>query len=136
MIRTCEICNFTTKYKNVFDNHNKSARHIQRENTIDGAISTPEALTIEPRELFDYTTNNLCCLTCKKIYTTRSGLWKHKKTCKPPADETKNTEITTEMFQKLLDSNIQLHNDIKELKESHENQIKTLLSTLQKIQQI
>ena len=34
MIRTCEICNFTTKYKNVYDNHNKSARHIRRKNTI------------------------------------------------------------------------------------------------------
>ena len=132
MIRTCEICNFTTKYKNVYDNHNKSARHIRRKNTINEEISAEPDLTpkvaLLPEE-FDDNPNNLCCLTCKKIYTTRSGLWKHKKTCKPPTEGAKNTFNSVEINQELLESNIQLHKELKDLKEAHENQIKTLLST-------
>lgn len=63
------------------------------------------------------------CFQCKKMYTTHSGLWRHSKTCKPPLEDTQNTVITTEMFQQIIESNAQLHNDIKELKAAH---VKTL----------
>ena len=129
MLRTCEICNFTTKYKNVYDNHIKSARHIRRKNIINEEIITVEVNIIEPDKMLDNNSNKLCCLICKKKYTTRSGLWKHKKTCKPPLEDTQNTVITTEMFQQIIESNAQLHNDIKELKAAQEKTL-TVPSTV------
>lgn len=104
MIRTCEICNFTTKYKNVYDNHNKSARHIRRKNTINEEIITVEIPIIELCELLD---DNLCCSTCKKKYTTRSGLWKHKKKCLPKV-ETKIGVIESIMLAKINELQNQL----------------------------
>ena len=64
-VRTCECCNFSTKYKNVFDNHNKSKRHLINQN---------KPIDVENMVLFD-------CLQCKKSYTSRSGLWRHMQTC-------------------------------------------------------
>jgi hypothetical protein len=67
----------------VYDNHNKSARHIRRKNTINNEDIIVEIPIIELCELLD---DKLCCSTCKKKYTTRSGLWKHKKKCLPKVE--------------------------------------------------
>jgi len=104
-IYCCEVCQFTTTYKHVYNNHLKSKKHQE---------------IMNPKENARY----FKCFQCKKMYTTHSGLWRHSKTCKPSVEETKNNVITTEMLQQILESNVQLHNDIKELKEAQE---KTLI---------
>lgn len=67
-VRTCECCNFSTIHKSVFDNHNKSNRHLNRLNN-----PTEEENVKIP--LFN-------CLKCRKKYVTQSGLWKHTRTCR------------------------------------------------------
>lgn len=106
VVHSCELCVFTTNYKQVYNTHLKSKKH---------------------QELHSEEDNNIhynVCKCCNKKYKSYSALWKHKKTCKPPVEETKNPVITTEMFQQIIESNVQLHNDIKELKEAQE---KTLI---------
>ena len=67
VIRTCEFCNFITNYKNVFDSHNSSKKHI---------------LNVELRNNTNSNENKIyCCNKCHKKYTTNSGLWRHKKIC-------------------------------------------------------
>jgi len=108
VVHTCILCVFTTNYKQVYNNHLKSKKH---------------------RELHSEEENNIhynVCKCCNKKYKSYSALWKHKKTCLPPVEDTKNTTISTELFQQMIESNAQLHNDIKELKEAHKNQGKTL----------
>jgi len=94
--RICECCNYTTKYKNVFDKHLKSIKHHKNLN------NNHDSITYE-------------CNTCKKIYKTRSGLRKHKLLC-----FTKATEITTltvvEGDNREIDKIDQLSNQIMELK--------------------
>ena len=106
-IYSCEFCQFNTTYKHVYNNHLKSKKHQEM---------------LNPKE----NTRYFKCFQCKKIYTTHSGLWRHSKSCKPPVEDIQPPVITTEMFQQMIDSNVQLHHDIKELKEAQESQGKTL----------
>ena len=135
VIRTCDICIFSTKYKNVFDNHVKSFRHIKRqsninieplveiepENTlleIENSVIIKDDIMNESISSFIISAN--CCTKCNKNYKTRSGLWKHKKTCKILEQ---NAQIPVELIQQMIDTTAQLHNEIKELKEI---QVKTV----------
>ena len=94
--RTCECCNFTTQYKNVYDKHLKSIKHDKNTN--------------DPNSNIIYN-----CNSCKKIYKTRSGLRKHKLKC-----NNESAEITTlSVFDKEnteIDKMDQLSNQIMELK--------------------
>jgi hypothetical protein len=69
------------------------------------------------------------CVNCCKKYFSYSGLYNHNKKCKaalstnnPPTEtnDLSNMVITAEMFQKLLESNEKLHNEIQEIKRNQE----------------
>lgn len=60
---TCETCKLSTNYKNVFDKHLISKKHVEKN-------------TIETASKYLHT-----CSKCDKSYTTYSGLWKHQKKC-------------------------------------------------------
>jgi len=94
--RTCECCNYTTKYKNVFDKHLKSIKHDKNMN------NTSDSTTYD-------------CNTCKKIYKTRSGLRKHKLTCFAKAPEITTLTVVQEDNRE-SDKMDQLSNQIMELK--------------------
>ena len=104
VLRICEYCNFTTRYKNVYDNHIKSKRHTEHINNI--------------------MTNNNCftCKKCSKIYKSNSGLWRHSRTC------TSNVAISTSNTS-ILESRItELENELNELKNSNINSLANELS--------
>ena len=84
--RSCECCNFSTKYKNVFDKHLLSKRHLDTQNN--NAIMKFE------------------CSICSKKYKNRSGLWQHSQTCvKPPQEEVVSTGTTNmdQLMEKMLE---------------------------------
>jgi hypothetical protein len=119
VIRTCECCNFSTSRKSVYDNHIKSKKHLLKETTQNTSVKR-----------FD-------CIKCHKTYFSSSGLYFHNKKCIGNHDKTISTHIiasenifndmppsnvvfTAEMFQKLLESNEKLHNEIQEIKRNQE----------------
>ena len=63
----CEKCEYKTDKKSSYKNHLLSAKHIKE----------TDGYPIMPKICPDYN-----CEKCNKIYSNRSGLWKHKKTCK------------------------------------------------------
>jgi len=84
MIRTCECCKYSTIYKQVFDKHLQSKRHIELtkdENTNDTRYNE--------------------CNSCGKKYKSYSALWKHKKEC-----------ITTDKTLEINDSTGQISTNV------------------------
>lgn len=75
----CANCNFNCLYKCDWDRHLETTKH--------------------KKTIFVNQKNELCetqdyeCSICSKKYTTRSGLWKHSKTCKPKEPEDKDVII-------------------------------------------
>jgi len=62
----CENCDYGTSKKSSFDDHNLSSKHQN------GNKMETNGNAILP---------SFCCEKCKKNFSTRSGLWKHKKKC-------------------------------------------------------
>jgi len=89
VVHTCECCNFSTLYKQVYNTHLRSNRH---------------------NELINYTNNDdkiyNTCKCCGKKYKSYSALWKHKKKCLPKV-ETNNDVIESIMLAKI--SELQNH---------------------------
>jgi hypothetical protein len=67
---TCEKCNFTCFKKSNWETHLVTSKHVRNHTETQ---NNPEETTPEP----------LVCKLCDKEYSSRSGLWKHSKTCKP-----------------------------------------------------
>lgn len=93
--RSCECCNFSTKYKNVFDKHLSSKRHIDTQN--------------------NNNTMNFECNICSKKYKYRSGLWQHSQTCvKPPSEEVVSTNVTmNQLIEKISEIQEQCNNIVQ-----------------------
>jgi hypothetical protein len=64
---SCEVCDYTTERKGNYINHLNSAKHKSATNG---------------NEIKQILSKNLECDVCHKIYKDRTGLWRHKKTCK------------------------------------------------------
>lgn len=64
---SCDICNITTNIKSIYNRHLTSAKHNKLSN---------------PSSLHDIHCNT--CDICNKKYISRTGYWRHKKTCKVP----------------------------------------------------
>lgn len=79
---TCEVCKLSTNYKNVFDKHLLSKKHIEKNK-------------VETSTKYSH-----ICSKCNKTYTTHSGLWKHQKKCievnNPNTIQMELTEIETQ----------------------------------------
>jgi len=65
----CKICDFNTCKKSNFEIHLQTKKHLSN---ISATSSNTEA-----------TKKMNICDNCNKSYNDRSGLWRHKKTCKP-----------------------------------------------------
>ena len=64
----CQICDIKTNNKKDFNKHILTLKHKSQQ------MAT------------DFTSKNITC-ECGRNYKDRSGLWKHKKTCKMGKDE-------------------------------------------------
>ncbi len=67
----CEICNYNTSHKSHYNDHLSSLRHYKRKHLE----------TNGNKFAVDSTTSVLQCTKCNKIFSSRSGLWKHNKKC-------------------------------------------------------
>lgn len=77
---TCEKCNFTCFKKSNWETHLVTSKHVRNHAETQ---NNPEETPQEP----------LVCTACNKEYSSRSGLWKHSKTCKPKEPEDKDVII-------------------------------------------
>ena len=78
----CKFCDYYTCKKNDYDKHLFTRKHL--------GMVTME--TLETKKSQKVARENVAkhneCKKCKKIYNTRSGLWKHIKTCNIMMNET------------------------------------------------
>tara|TARA_Y100001970_G_C13964552_1_gene714908 strand:+ start:168 stop:473 length:306 start_codon:yes stop_codon:yes gene_type:complete len=80
----CEICEFSTINKTNFNRHILTKKHIK-------ATKEKEILLEKDK---------LACKNCGRNFITRSGLWKHNKTC-----INKEEELSSLLQQLLLQNN-------------------------------
>jgi hypothetical protein len=117
----CQYCDYNTCKIFLLKQHFRSKKHIKNMNTeTDGNQNMPE----------------FKCDICNKIYTNRSGLWKHKKICIKPQENNnqniENNDLTTNnnsiLDKEYIVEYIKQNNEIKDLllKENKElkNQLK------------
>jgi hypothetical protein len=76
----CVFCNYTTDRKCNYNSHLISTRHATNSENV--SIGNAFGNQIQQK----FSNQNYSCQKCKKNFSNRSGLWKHKKTC------TSNTE--------------------------------------------
>ena len=95
----CEICDYRTSKKSSYDKHLSTVKH-----SFSVAGDTKDA-TGDKKVAKSC---SLVCENCNKIYNSRNGLWKHKKTCIPTEKETNITEISPELIMNVLQQNKEL----------------------------
>ena len=78
LVFVCKVCDYNTSKKSDFDKHLSTRKHDD--------MVTME--TVETKKSQKVAQHNMCN-KCKKVYNTRSGLWKHMKTC----DYTTNVSV-------------------------------------------
>ena len=104
----CKYCNYLTSSKKDYEKHKLTRKHLKETGELNmETIKNPQ-------------TQPIICDICGKRYKTRTGLWKHKKTCegeikdelREPENEPVNQElpdvskmITPEMVMSLLTQN-------------------------------
>ena len=101
----CETCDYICSKQSDFNKHCSTRKHIEL-----------TKLTIHTKEL---NTHHVCC-HCDKKYTSRVGLWKHYKICKPPEkenismalpdDDNECSEPIKNYIMKLVEQNNELKN--------------------------
>ena len=70
LVFVCKVCDYNTCKKSDFDKHLSTRKH-------DGMVTME---TVETKKSQKVAQHNMCN-KCKKVYNTRSGLWKHMKIC-------------------------------------------------------
>ena len=91
----CKYCDYGTSKKSSFDNHLLSRKHFDRAKLYDEEIN---GNAIMPK----LCSSKFQCQNCNKIFSSSSGLWKHKKICKEPEIHTIN-ETVNEIAKKITD---------------------------------
>ena len=131
-IFSCEKCNYTTSNKKDYSKHCATRKHQEF------TKFTNEFTEKIPEE------NGLhICSQCGKKYTSRMGLWKHTKVCKPVeniqsvlpiGDDITSNEPIKNYIMKLVEQNNELKNmfiqqntELQEIRE-HNNQMQTFIS--------
>ena len=112
----CENCYFKTSHKNDYNRHLLTSKHKKWVFGNEMEMSGNEKTQKNP--------DKYCCEKCDKVYSTNSGLWKHKNNCKINDNDTDNN---TELVKYLMKENSELKNMIldvcKNSKPSEQNQI-------------
>ena len=92
----CKICDFNTCKKTNYEIHLQTKKHLSNISATSINISATKKMNI--------------CENCNKSYNDRSGLWRHKKTCKPyeQNDDLDNIQnnIQTENINELNDKDL------------------------------
>ena len=119
---SCQVCHYYTNKNSSYQKHLITAKHHKKQNTL-------EKLQLVANE-------HLMCVNCNRKYTSRVGLWKHKKQCasipqiiecpniKQPSDENQ-IKILTDTVIDLIKQN----NEFKELMIKQNNMILELVKS-------
>ena len=111
----CELCKTETSNKKDFNKHLLTRKHMKME-------TPPQNEKLEKSPLLE-------CSKCKKKYETRSGLWKHQKTC-TIIDNKSDNVIICDSVNIEDPEGIQLH--ISETSSSNETKVLNLVLELMK----
>jgi hypothetical protein len=106
----CDVCDYKCCKKSDMDKHFNSKKHIRN---INGNICNKEFATTE-----------LKCKICDKVYKSRVGLWRHKKTCD---DEEKKFNIKDQKIELLINEHVDFKNIIIDLVKSNTELQKQML---------
>jgi len=79
----CEICDYKTSHKSHYDEHLNSSKHVKRKQMeANGNIN-----------IANYDNISNVCELCNKDFSSRSGLWKHKKKCINDTEKNLHCEV-------------------------------------------
>jgi len=99
----CDSCNYTTSHKGHYDRHLLTPKHLNSNKSTDnGQITDKKGQISDKKGQHDYK-----CSCCNKIYSDRSGLWRHKKKCK-----TTEENITIEVSEKKSENPQQMNENV------------------------
>jgi len=115
----CKICDFKCSKLSNYENHVKTKKHLYR-------LSGNQMETLETQENAEifFIEDHNCICNCGKKYTSKSGLWKHKKMCnqkicdyshKTMEELPEDFKITPQMFYDLLKQNNELQKTLLEM---------------------
>jgi hypothetical protein len=111
----CEICDYKCYRKYDFNKHILTAKHKKQQKSNKSSESSEKS------------ENKFTCISCKKIFKDRSGLWRHKKKCTIENDEDDNNfesfNITPEIILNVIQQNQEFKGLlIEQNKQNHELQ--------------
>jgi hypothetical protein len=109
----CDICHYNTSHKGHYNEHLTSSKHYKR--TQKGNIGNKIDDKIDDNNL---EIENICCKKCNKKFKTRSGLWKHNKTCNIEKSSTKDQITDKELMMAIIKDNSELKNMIMKVLEN------------------
>jgi hypothetical protein len=114
----CETCQYATCNKKDYNKHLFTSKHIKM-----SKVTNVDVLVVEnsPKPIFT-------CETCSKVYSTKSGLWKHHKNCNNKGETLNDEDPFSD--KKII---IELWKSNKELKEIIAEQNKTMIEMVNKI---
>jgi Txe/YoeB family toxin of Txe-Axe toxin-antitoxin module len=106
----CDLCDYKCSKQSEWSRHSQTTKHISR---VEG----------NKMETFGTKVAPICICSCGKEYTTRAGLWKHKKKCSNDSmkqtieeSEPNNLVINKELIMMILKQNQDILKENSELK--------------------
>jgi hypothetical protein len=100
----CDICDYICSKKYNFDKHLLTAKHLKVTKRRQKVAKSSN--TIED----DVKQSNFICETCDKEYSSRNGLWKHKKTYHNNDKQSKDDISDKELIMMLINENSEFKN--------------------------
>jgi hypothetical protein len=101
---SCAFCKITTSNKKDYNKHLLTRKHI-----------TNIESNNSKREELKYVKQTYECINCNRNYISRSGLWRHNKTCTESEEQTTTTDSLKYDVKNLLDLVMELTNTNIEL---------------------
>jgi len=104
----CEICDFKSSHKNDYSKHLLTPKHKK--------MSFGHEMEINGNKKTQKNPDKYCCEKCNKVYSTNSGLWKHKKICKfDKKNEEDKVSNSDDKNNKLIEYLMKENKEIKEM---------------------
>jgi hypothetical protein len=106
----CELCDFKTCHKNDYTKHLLTPKHQKQGFGYEMEINGNKKTQKNP--------DKYCCEKCNKVYSTNSGLWKHKKICitiKNDSEELNTEELNNQITPELIMSVLQQNKELQKM---------------------